>query len=140
MGAVFFSLGRDDAKGLFGSRDRESLIQFVSETCSQKSVGDNLVRVQTNWRDLKSSLNELDNDGLLDHVTDGSRPLLQEEDQSVYVVRPDLVAHISDKLTAISDLTLDNDAICTAIQDLTSLYQNAKENRMCIVFTTGVVD
>ena len=140
MGAVFFSLGRDDAKGLFGSRDRESLIQFVSETCSQKSVGDNLVRVQTNWRDFKSSFNELDNDGLLDHVTDGSRPLLQEEDQSVYVVRPDLVAHISDKLTAISDLTLDNDAICTAIQDLTSLYQNAKENRMCIVFTTGVVD
>lgn len=140
MGAVFFSLGRDDAKGLFGSRDKDSLIRFISEMSNQSSVGENLVRSKADWRDLKSSLNAVDDDGLLDQMTDGSRPLLQEEDQSVFVVRPDLVAHISDKLTAISDVAFDNDEICTVIRDLTSLYQNAKENRMCIVFTTGVVD
>jgi len=140
MDSVFLSLSRDDAKGLFASRDEESLVRFVSAVYEEKNGSVDVIKTSTRWQDLKAALAVLDDDGILDFITNGSRPLLQEESRCVFVVRPDLVGHVATTLNAIEEDSLVETNIASLVSELTGFYQRASENKMCTVFTTGVID
>ena len=140
MDSVFLSLARDDAKELFVSRDEESLIRFVSSIYEQKHGSADVLKTAMDWRGLKAALAALDDDGILGFITDDSRPLLQTEAGLVYVVRPDLVGHIAIKLNSLGDDSVTDANMASLVKELTDFYQRSSENRMCTVFTTGVID
>ena len=140
MDSVFLSLARDDAKELFVSRDEESLIRFVSSIYEQKHGSADVLKTAMDWRGLKAALAALDDDGILGFITDDSRPLLQTEAGLVYVVRPDLVGHIAIKLNSLGDDSVTEANMACLVRELTDFYQRASKNRMCTVFTTGVID
>ena len=140
MDSVFLSLARDDAKELFASRDEESLVRFVSSMYEQKHGSADVLKTAMDWQGLKAALAALDDDGILGFITDDSRPLLQTEAGLVYVVRPDLVGHIAIKLNSLGDDSVTDANMASLVKELTDFYQRASENRMCTVFTTGVID
>ncbi|MCH2610873.1 MAG: hypothetical protein MK006_07405 [Pirellulales bacterium] len=140
MDSVFLSLARDDAKDLFASRDEESLVRFVSSIYEQKHGSADVLKTAMDWQGLKAALAALDDDGILGFITDDSRPLLQTEAGLVYVVRPDLVGHIAIKLNSLGDDSVTDANMASLVKELTDFYQRASENRMCTVFTTGVID
>lgn len=140
MDSVFLSLARDDAKDLFASRDEESLVRFVSSIYEQKHGSADVLKIAMDWQGLKAALAALDDDGILGFITDDSRPLLQTEAGLVYVVRPDLVGHIAIKLNSLGDDSVTDANMASLVKELTDFYQRASENRMCTVFTTGVID
>ena len=140
MDSVFLSLARDDAKDLFASRDEESLVRFVSSIYEQKHGSADVLKTAMDWQGLKAALAALDDDGILGFITDDSRPLLQTEAGLVYVVRPDLVGHIAIKLNSLGDDSVTDANMASLVKELTDFYQRSSENRMCTVFTTGVID
>lgn len=140
MDSVFLSLARDDAKDLFASRDEESLVRFVSSIYEQKHGSADVLKTAMDWQGLKAALAALDDDGILGFITDDSRPLLQTEAGLVYVVRPDLVGHIAIKLNSLGNDSVTDANMASLVKELTDFYQRASENRMCTVFTTGVID
>ena len=140
MDSVFLSLARDDAKDLFASRDEESLVRFVSSIYEQKHGSADVLKIAMDWQGLKAALAAFDDDGILGFITDDSRPLLQTEAGLVYVVRPDLVGHIAIKLNSLGDDSVTDANMASLVKELTDFYQRSSENRMCTVFTTGVID
>ena len=140
MDSVFLSLARDDAKDLFASRDEESLVRFVSSIYEQKHGSADVLKTAMDWQGLKAALAAFDDDGILGFITDDSRPLLQTEAGLVYVVRPDLVGHIAIKLNSLGDDSVTDANMASLVKELTDFYQRSSENRMCTVFTTGVID
>ena len=142
MSAVFFAVDREHAKPMFAAREPAALLEFFHgfvPTDPPKLV------MEDHWTVINEFLQQQGTSHEqwtmpLSMAFNGGRPLLDESERKVYLVRPDVVGFLGEILKELLDEgTPEDQLVFEGLTQMQDFYQQAAERRRCVVFTIGIL-
>ena len=130
--AFHFIVQRDHAKKLFAAaKGPAALAEFLGHLATADDLTDKRLLTGDNWQELHDLLNDAAPDSPLGQAILGGRPLSQDADQPVMLVRPDIVPAVAE---AISNLELDSNAPQEQVRAIGKLFGEAAQLQAAVVF------
>lgn len=151
---IYFRLDRDQAKKLFGLRDPQQLNSWITELRAAAQTHESALSVPVSqWEALHLALTgsrEADaGEPPGNQVVLGARPLGDESQYLIRLIRPDMTGHLAEALrsTRQDDFTQrcqDHsvptefiEELWTLCQELAEFFEQAAGDREAVVFTAG---
>ncbi|MBA62608.1 MAG: hypothetical protein CMJ76_09610 [Planctomycetaceae bacterium] len=139
---VLLAVDRDNAKAMFSAREPDAMRSFFNHY--QYSPEQRLDLADC-WQEVKEYLQKIgqENERLaipLSMAFNGGRQLLNEPPQQVFLVRPDVVAHLGNILSELNLEEIEgSEDVLSELVRLRDFYAQAAKSLQCVVFTTGIL-
>ena len=142
MSAVFFAVDREHAKPMFAAREPAVLLEFFHGFIPTDPP--QLV-MEDHWTVINEFLQQQGTSHEqwtmpLSMAFNGGRPLLDESERKVYLVRPDVVGFLGEILKELLDEgTPEDQLVFEGLTQMQDIYQQAAERRQSVDFTIGIL-